>query len=235
MTRSGKYRRRQTGHHCHSVAYSLQPFLPSYGAQYPVFPRPISSVPPGSMPFPHGFIPLAHDRLPPSSFLCPQPSGTPPVWSPGPIPDFYSQHEDSGMMRNGNHAPNTFTPRQTPLPSRPTQAGYSNQHDRPVQPIPQIQPGQPFPPVQSVQPLPQFQPFHPILSGQSTRSSQHSQLLHPPPYLRPAPPIPYYPYQPVAAPAMPCVAPVSSYQAYPMLWGVGVWIVSEAVEREMFS
>ncbi|KAE8343995.1 hypothetical protein BDV24DRAFT_160929 [Aspergillus arachidicola] len=212
MTRGGRYGRRQTGH---TVAYSMQPLLPSYGTPYPVYPRPIASVPPGLVSSPHGFVPLAHDGFPPSSFLRQQPSGSPPVWSPGPIPDFYNQYEDPGLRRNGNQAPNTFPPRQPPpLPSQPIQ-GNSSQHDRFVQPIPQILPGQPFPPSQPVQPIPQFQPFQPILSNHSTRSGQHSQPPQPPPHLRPAPPVPLYPYQSVAAPSVPCVAPVSYYPAYP--------------------
>ncbi|KAE8367153.1 hypothetical protein BDV27DRAFT_155246 [Aspergillus caelatus] len=211
MTRGGRHGRRQTGQ---GVAYSMQPLLHSYGTPYPVYPRPIASVSPGLMPSPHGFVPLAHDGFPPSSFLRQQPSGPPPLWSPGPIPDYYDQYEDPGMRRNGNQLPNTFPPRQPSLPSQPTQ-GYPSQHARPVQPIPQILPGQPFPPSQSVQPLPQFQPFHPILPGHSTRSSQNNQPFQPPPHLRPAPSVPFYPYQPVAAPAVPCVAPVSYYPAYP--------------------
>ncbi|KAB8214668.1 hypothetical protein BDV33DRAFT_195875 [Aspergillus novoparasiticus] len=247
MTRGGRYGRRQTGHHCQTVAYSMQPLLPSYGTPYPVYPRPIASVPPGLVSSPHGFVPLAQDGFPPSSFLRQQPSDSPPVWSPGPIPNFYNQYEDPALRRNGNQAPNTFPPRQPPpLPSQPIQ-GYSSQHDRFVQPIPQILPGQPFPPSQPVQPIPQFQPFQPILSNHSTRSSQHNQPSQPPPHLRPAPPVPLYPYQSVAAPSVPCVAPVSYYPAYPVnilgvgmdgfSWGggkVGIWIVCEAVDREMF-
>ncbi|KAE8377828.1 hypothetical protein BDV26DRAFT_203418 [Aspergillus bertholletiae] len=159
---------------------------------------------------PHGY--------PPSLCLPPQASGSSPIWSPGPIPDFYNQHEDPRMKGNGNQPPSTLPLTPSALLWQPTQAGYASHYDRPSQPIPQSQPVQPLLLAQSAQSIPRFQRTHPALPGHSTRPSQHSQPLQPHPHLRN---VPYYAYQPVAGPTMPAVpytVPVShSYApAYPV-------------------
>ncbi|KAE8350132.1 hypothetical protein BDV28DRAFT_151234 [Aspergillus coremiiformis] len=203
MTKGGRYRRRQAGYGP-GARYPAEHLPPNYVSDGS-FLSPPSSTQSCSIPLPPGFAPVAHDGLPPSSILRPQVSGPPtPAWSPGPIPDFYSPHEEPGM-RGRNQTPQIIPPMQ---PAPLLQSPYANQHDRSVQPSPLTPPMKSYMPVQPVQPMRQYSPIHTNPPSHSTRSGQYNLFAQPPPHPRSVQPVPRYQYQPVAVPV---VVPVVSY------------------------
>ncbi|KAF7595342.1 hypothetical protein BBP40_006591 [Aspergillus hancockii] len=141
-----------------------------------------------SIPIPPNFTPPALEGMHPTAFFRPQASGPPtPVWSPGPIPDFYNQREEIDLNRIRNsavHYPHLMQLGRSPQPDQ------SRQHHRPVPAFPQIRHVHPIPPVQPVQLVTPMHPIHSIPPSHSMPPSQYNQ---------PVPPsLPHIPLQPAS-------------------------------------